>query len=107
MRIFQKNSYISLNFLKNETKTYRIMPEGSEASGIKVSNIELGDESRDIYLDSPTIVESNPLLAELKAFVNSIRTGEPPLVSGEDGLNALDVATKILSTIESGIHSAG
>lgn len=73
--------------------------ENSQSRGIKVSEIQLGDESRGIYLDSPDIVEQNPLLAELTAFVNSIRNDEEPMVTGEDGLAALETASQIITSI--------
>jgi len=99
MRIFQKNSYITLDFLKNETRIYGLGSEETHDRGIKVSEIQLGDESRDIYLDSPDIVEENPLLAELTAFVNSIRNDEEAMVTGEDGLAALETASQIITSI--------
>ena len=99
MRIFQKNSYITLDFLKNETRVYGLGSENSQSKGIKVSEIQLGDQSRGIYLDSPDIVEQNPLLAELTAFVNSIRNDEEPVVTGEDGLAALETASQIITSI--------
>ena len=99
MRIFQKNSYITLDFLKNETRIYGIGSEETQGKGIKVSEIQLGDESREIFLDSPDIVEDNPLLAELTAFVNSIRNDEEAMVTGEDGLAALETASQIITSI--------
>ncbi|RMG32398.1 MAG: gfo/Idh/MocA family oxidoreductase, partial [Gammaproteobacteria bacterium] len=41
-----------------------------------------------------------PLDAEIDAFVRCIRTGEPPLVSGEVGLRALEVALQVKEKIE-------
>jgi len=102
MRIFQTNSYITLDFLKGETLIYVIGDGGNSEKGKKISEINLGDKTKEIYLESPTIVGENPLLAELKAFIHSIRTGEEPPVTGEDGLAALEVATEIISAINEG-----
>lgn len=39
---------------------------------------------------------NEPLKKELEAFVHAIRTGEPPAVTGEDGLRNLEVALRCL-----------
>jgi predicted dehydrogenase len=39
---------------------------------------------------------AEPLRAELLAFVSAIRTGEPPAVSGEEGVASLEVAMRCL-----------
>ncbi len=99
MRIFEKNSYITLDFLKNETRIFKISSADSPGNGLKVSQIQLNDEVKNIYLNSPKVVDDNPLLTELNAFVHSVQTGEKPPVTGEDGLAALEVALKIISVI--------
>jgi len=43
---------------------------------------------------------ADSLDAELKAFVQSVRTRQPPLVTGSDGRNALQVAIDIARQIE-------
>ena len=102
MRIFEKNSYITLDFLKNETHIFEISSDDSPGKGLKVSEIQLNDEVKNIYLNSPKVIDDNPLLTELKAFVHSVQTGERPPVTGEDGLAALEVALKIISVINNG-----
>ena len=102
MRIFQTNSYITLDFLKRETLIYSIGDSGNRKKGMKISEINLGNDTKEIYLESPTIVGENPLLAELEAFIHSIRTGDEPPVTGEDGLAALEVATEIILAINEG-----
>jgi predicted dehydrogenase len=42
----------------------------------------------------------NPLKQELKSFIHCIRTGETPIVSGEQGRRALQVALQILENIK-------
>jgi len=102
MRIFEKNSYITLDFLKNETHIFEISSADSPGKGLKLSEIKLNDEVKNIYLNSPKVVDDNPLLTELNAFIHSVQTGERPPVTGEDGLAALEVALKIISVINNG-----
>jgi predicted dehydrogenase len=37
-----------------------------------------------------------PLRAELVAFLNAVRTGETPAVTGEEGVTSLEIATRCL-----------
>ena len=46
-------------------------------------------------IERPTIEKGEPLRAELEAFVNAVREGSEPPVSGEDGLTALRIARRI------------
>src|SRR5579862_5859628 len=40
---------------------------------------------------------AEPLRAELVAFINAVRTGETPAVTGEEGVASLEIATRCLS----------
>jgi predicted dehydrogenase len=42
------------------------------------------------------VPRKEPLLAELEAFVTSIRNGTPPVVSGQDGITALTLAEAVV-----------
>lgn len=46
-----------------------------------------------------TVDQADALEAELKSFIDAIRTGTPPLVSGADGRKALDLALAIETEI--------
>jgi UDP-N-acetylglucosamine 3-dehydrogenase len=41
---------------------------------------------------------AEPLRAELRAFVDAIRNGRPPAVTGEEGVASLEVAIRCLDT---------
>jgi predicted dehydrogenase len=49
-----------------------------------------------------SVGHAEPLRAELIAFVDAIRTGRPPAVSGEEGVASLEVAIRCLN----GAHAA-
>jgi predicted dehydrogenase len=53
----------------------------------------------DIKRHQATIKKGDALLEEIKAFVQSIEQDTPPLVTGEEGLSALDTAEKITALI--------
>jgi predicted dehydrogenase len=45
------------------------------------------------------IDDVEPLRAELDAFVDAVTNGSKPVVTAEDGLHAVEVATRIVQTI--------
>jgi len=47
-----------------------------------------------------TFEKSDALGAELRSFVDAVKTRQAPLVSGHDGRNALGVALDIIEQIE-------
>jgi predicted dehydrogenase len=102
MRIFQKDTYISLDFITGSSEVYRLTPveEVPDASGISFGEIGTGDKKRRLIYEQPEVKEINALQYELELFVNSILKNKPPAVSGEDGLRALKVAGEIIKKIE-------
>jgi predicted dehydrogenase len=82
MRIFQKDSYTTIDFLNKRIAVFRKAANG-ELRGPDVPNITI--EQKD-YADVDTLEQ------EIEAFLNSAVTGAPPLVSGLDGARALEAA---------------
>ncbi len=52
-----------------------------------------------IYNESIQVSDQEPLKLELQSFIHSVATGAGPLVSGHDGLAALDLAHQVLEAI--------
>jgi predicted dehydrogenase len=52
-------------------------------------------------MEEKSFAQGDPLREEIEAFVTAVREGTPPLVSGEDGRRALEVALQIDSRLES------
>lgn len=102
MRLFQKDSYISIDFAEPSVEVFRITDaeEGVEARTMLLGAIEQGTQQRNItYAKLPT-PEINALAEELKSFAGSIRGGEQPKVTAVSGAEALRVAEEILDQIE-------
>lgn len=101
MRIFQKNAYISIDFLNNQSEVYRLVDKSTiipPAVEIPVS------EDKSIILDRPNDNSSknfNPIKNELESFFNSILKNSPVMVTLEEGKEALEVADKIVKIIQS------
>ncbi len=112
LRIFAKDAYLSLDFGTKSAEIFRLAdtsPQPSPSKGerggltMKLGEIEKGDVPRAIVYEKPDVPELNPLKYELELFRDAIENDTTPTVSGEDGLNALEVAEEILKAIEAGI----
>jgi predicted dehydrogenase len=84
MRIFQPDSYISLDLMSAEVVVHRKQGGALNADGMPLIATE------HLRLD-----RGDALLKEVESFVRAVRQGGPVAVSGEDGARALDVALQI------------
>jgi predicted dehydrogenase len=58
-------------------------------------------------MNRPAVHQEEPLRAELKSFLEAVRTRSKPVVSLEDGRRALDAALGILKAIAEHHKRAG
>jgi predicted dehydrogenase len=102
MRLFQKDNYISLDFIAGVAEVYRLVPADQQllTPAISFGEIGMGDKKKRVIYEQPEIREVNALKYELELFVNSVMAGENPVVTGDDGLRALKVAEIIIEKIE-------
>src|SRR5207302_1344761 len=106
LRIFAREAYLSLDFGAKSVDIFRL--EGATVGAhhanagltMKLGEIEKGDIPRAIIYEKPEVPELNPLKYELELFRDAIQNDARPVVSGEDGLEALRVAEMILRAIE-------
>ncbi|MGB8656684.1 MAG: Gfo/Idh/MocA family oxidoreductase [Candidatus Zixiibacteriota bacterium] len=105
MRLFQRDSYLSLDFLQKSVEVYRLV-EVDRASRDKkenrtvVGNIPVEEVGKTIVYERPEIVDQDMLTSEIGSFLNAVRTKSSPLVTGEDGMRALEVALKVKQKAE-------
>jgi predicted dehydrogenase len=96
MRLFQRDAYISVDFLEKKTEIIR-MKETNDPMGDLDLPIEMGDGTQKVIsVQLPEIIPSNAINAELSEFVNAILEDKPVRVSVYDGYQAMDVAHQIL-----------
>ncbi|MES2593189.1 MAG: Gfo/Idh/MocA family oxidoreductase [Bacteroidota bacterium] len=100
-RFFQKDAYVSVDFLEKKVEVIRLMNVEGEEDPLAVT-IELGNGkgTKQIYFENPIILPSNAIKMELEAFADSIISNTTPLVSIDDGYKALDVAYKIIEKMK-------
>jgi len=84
MRFFQEHEYISLDFARQDALRIRVQP-GSPQPGIGFDKLPATPEE--------------PLRAELRAFLESVRTRKPPIVDGAAGHRNLELADRVMAGI--------
>lgn len=96
LRVFQKSGYISMDLAKSELEIYSLV--GSESPRAKAagpfSSFRMPD-GRVIVRENSEIAAGDNLQNELNSFIEAVRGEHPPLVSGRDGIAALQVALQI------------
>lgn len=104
MRLFQRDAYISVDFLQGLSEVFRLdhggAPQRSTTSRFSLGKTAGSEQERFILYDRLETSEGNALRMELESFVNAIVTGTPPPVTGEDGRRALEIATTITDIIK-------
>ena len=103
MRLFQKSAYISIDFLQNTSEVFKLAAADETVSGFALTGFEKDGKKMSIVYDRPQVKEVNSLKHELTLFFDSIVNGTEPVVTLEDGLQALEVANTIIEKIESKI----
>jgi predicted dehydrogenase len=89
LRFFQPHQYISIDYGRQDVLVFTV----GEGSGTPSAN-------PDIKVLKPPVVSEEPLHAEIRAFLQAVRTRQKPPVPLEDGRRALEVALEILAQIE-------
>jgi hypothetical protein len=100
-RFFQKDAYISVDFLTKELEVVRMEDVEGEPNPLDVVfDLGPGKPTKKIYFDKPELAEINAIKEELRTFYEAIVKDETPIVSIEDGYNALDIAQRILDKLK-------
>lgn len=101
MRLFQRDAYISVDFLEGVAEVFRLVDENDESAKatMMLGAIDSGTKKRNIVYEQPEIKDVNALKYELELFVNAVLLNQEPVVGGEDGLRALQVAHDIMEKI--------
>ena len=97
LRMFQKDSYIAVDFLEKKTEIIKLkQPEDVDVFAF---DIETPHGKKTIAVANPQIKHNNSIKLELEAFTDSIINNKPTVVSEIDGFLALEVAHQILEKI--------
>jgi predicted dehydrogenase len=87
LRLFQDDAYLSLDLQQKILTTIR---KGGTPPAPGLPGVTIDERSYE---------QGDALKLEIEAFVESIRTGRPPLVGGEEGKAALETAIRIAGLV--------
>ncbi|MCM8760856.1 MAG: Gfo/Idh/MocA family oxidoreductase [Candidatus Omnitrophica bacterium] len=85
MRIFQEDSYLSLDYVSQDVSIFNKIDDKIIQKKIRIK-------------------KQKPLKKELKSFIECVKSGKRPLVSGIEGRRALQVALEIVKKIAQSKH---
>jgi predicted dehydrogenase len=85
LRLFQRDNYLSIDFQTRQGMICRRSAKEGERPTVEVEQLQGGDEE--------------PLKLQLESFLHAASTGTKPMVSGEDGAAAVEVAHQVLQAI--------
>lgn len=99
-RFFQKDAYISIDFLEKKSEIIRIkeVPEKIQPFDMIIENAE--GEKKQIIFQYPEIESNNSILDELESLADSIVNKQPIKVTLMQGREALRVALEVMRQIE-------
>jgi predicted dehydrogenase len=101
MRLFQRDAYISVDFSDGVAEVFRLVDEDDESAKhtMRLGAITQGKVQRKIVYEQPEIKDVNALKYELELFIDAVLHDKQPPVTGEEGLQALQVAQQIVEAI--------
>ena len=89
IRCFQPDMYVSVDAAAQELEVWRLRPRAGERPAIEGGKV--------------TVERDEPLRREIADFVEAIRDGRAPTVTGQDGRQALELARDVADAIERGL----
>lgn len=99
-RFFQKDAYISVDYLEKICEVVK-MKDAPEVPGdfdLILQNAE--GVRKQIYYDNPEVSSNNAILEELETFAQAISQRTTPVVTLEDGTEALRIAHQIIERFQ-------
>ncbi len=101
LKAFEKNRYITVDFLKGLTEIYKVLDlkEKIKYNAITAPFKTNGREKKIVY-EKPKQNKFDALEMELDNFIQSNKKISKPIVSGKDGREALNLAITIQKKIE-------
>jgi predicted dehydrogenase len=110
MRFFSTECYTSVDLLKKAAVSYRKKPgmdfseQSLRSSGLtSISAMSKLVDRKTLKIDK----RAEPLVLELEDFIECVACGRRPVVDGSDGLRALEVADRIMKSIDESLSHAG
>jgi len=107
-RFFQRDAYVAVDFLEKTAEIVR-MKDATGDEGPFSMVLDLGETKgkKEIIFENPKVEPLNAIREELYTFCKAIELDTEPIVTIEDGYEALKVAHQILEQIVANPHRIG
>jgi len=107
-RFFQQDAYVAVDFLEKKSEIVSMRDAIGEEGPFSMV-LDLGSEKgkKEIIFENPKVEPSNAIREELYTFYQAIIDGTDPIVTIEDGYQALKVAHQILEQIDANLKKIG
>ena len=99
-RFFQKDAYISVDFLEKKVQVIHMKDAPEEVSEYDMILQNAEGERKQIYFEYPEVQPTNAILEELETFADAIEHNTTPVVTFLQGTKALRLAKDIVTKIE-------
>ena len=99
-RFFQKDAYISVDFLEKKVEVIHMKDAPEEVSEYNMILQNAEGERKQIYFEYPEVQPTNAILEELETFADAIEYNTTPVVTFLQGTKALRLAKDIVTKIE-------
>lgn len=98
-RFFQKNAYISVDFLEKSAQVVNIKNADLNDPYAIIIEPQNGNIAKQLVFDQPKVENYNAIKRELETFAEAITNNTKTLVPVEDGYQAIQVANQILEQL--------
>src|SRR5262249_16122408 len=107
LRFFQPHQYISIDYARQDVISISVDERAAQA--LMRGEVLPGDAGRapGVKVEKPAVTPGEPLMAELKAFLDSVRHRTKPVVTLTEGRSALELALEINAAIAQHHRRAG
>ena len=105
-RIFQKDAYISIDFLNEKTEIISLSDSNSWNPFATNIEIDSSGNKKSIHFKQPKIVKRNAIQEELRTFALSIIDNKTTIITLAQGCEALKIAHTIMHKINERITSS-
>lgn len=97
IRFFQKDAYVSVDFLEKKAEVIRMKEAPSSPSELDFILENAEGQKKQILFDYPEVASNNAILEELNSLAKAIKEDSREVVNLEDAKKALDLALQIVA----------
>lgn len=99
-RFFQKDAYIAVDFLEKKVEVVKMKDAPDKPGDFDMILQNAEGVKKQIYFENPDIAINNAILDELETFADAITNKTVPVVSLEQGTQALKVALEVIASFQ-------